>query len=519
MHRRTNTGRAILAAFAFIATASCAESRAADYDLLIRNASVVDGTGAPAYRANVFVEGDAVAAIDKNANSDATASRVIDAAGRTLAPGFIDMHAHGDPLEQSYENFLAMGVTTVVLGQDGDSVQLASAQAEQPFAQWATAAEAAGVQVNVAALSGHGSIRHLAQIPDSVRHLNAEQAERLRAVLRADLQAGTFGMSTGLEYVPGVYSEPAEIIPLAREVGAAGGVIMSHMRSEDDDRINRSIDELAAQGGYARVHVSHLKIVFGKGAERGRELLAVIGSKRKAGIDLTADAYPYTAGYTGIAILFPEWALPPADYKRIVATRGGELAEYLERRMQKRGGPQAMLFGSKPYAGQTLGQAARAAGKSYVDFLMDLGPTGGDGAHFTMDEATQDVLFADPSVAVCTDGSPGMRHPRSTGTYAKLFERYVREKKMLTLEQAVHKAAGLPAQIMRFRDRGTIKVGAKADLVLFDVAKVHATSSYVDPFKLAEGFDVVIVNGHVARENGKLQPGRYGRVLRARISR
>ncbi|HEY7643316.1 MAG TPA: amidohydrolase family protein, partial [Steroidobacteraceae bacterium] len=313
----------------------------------------------------------------------------------------------------------------------------------------------------------------------------------------------------------GIYSEPAEIISLAQEVGAASGVIMSHMRSEDDDKINESIDELAAQGAYARVHISHLKIVFGKGAERGRQLLAAIQSKRKAGIDLTADAYPYTAGYTGIAILFPEWALPPADYANVVATRRPELAAYLEKRMTKRGGPEAMLFGSQPYAGQTLGQAAKVAGRNYVDFLIQLGPQGGAGAHFTMDEATQDVLFGDPSVAVCTDGSPGMRHPRSTGTYARLFERYVREKKMLTVEQAVHKAAGLPAQIMRFADRGTLKVGAKADLVLFDLARVHATSSYVDPFTFAEGFDVVIVNGQVARESGALQSGRYGRVLRA----
>ena len=140
---------------------------------------------------------------------------------------------------------------------------------------------------------------------------------------------------------------------------------------------------------------------------------------------------------------------------------------------------------------------------------------GGQGVHFTMDEATQDVLFSDPSITVCTDGSPGIRHPRSTGTYAKLFERYVREKKMLSVEQAVHKATGLPAQVMRFTDRGTTEIGSKADLVLFDLTKVHATSTYVDPFALAEGFDLVILNGHVTRENGKLQSGRYGRVLRA----
>jgi N-acyl-D-aspartate/D-glutamate deacylase len=515
MHRTTNLRRVTLAAIACIILACWSGPRAADYDLLIRDATVVDGTGAPAYRASVLVKGDSIAAIQTQPRADASAARVIDGRGRTLAPGFIDLHAHGDPLEQSFESFLAMGVTTVVLGQDGDSVQLESASGAQPFAEWVRAAEAAGVQANVAALSGHGSLRHLAQIPDSVRHLSPEQADRLRAVLHADLQAGTFGMSTGLEYVPGIYSEPAEFIPLAREVGAAGGVIMSHMRSEDDDEINQSIDELVAQGAHARVHISHLKVVFGKGAERGRQLLAVIESKRRAGVDLTADAYPYTAGYTGIGILFPEWALPPADYNVVVASRRAELATYLEQRMTKRGGPDALLFGTRPYAGQTLAQAAAAAGKSYVDFLIELGPGGGSGAHFTMDEVTQDVLFGDPSVAISTDGSPGMRHPRSTGTYAKLFERYVREKKMLTVEQAVHKATGLPAHIMRFADRGTIKVGAKADLVLFDATRVRATSSYVDPFTLAEGFDVVIVNGQVAREEGKLQPGRYGRVLRA----
>ncbi len=524
MHPTIRPGRTTLVAVACVLLASCVQSPATggrfaaphpSYDLLIRNASVVDGTGAAAYRANILVKGDTIAVIDRQASAEVTAARVIDADGRTLAPGFIDMHGHGDPLEQSFENFLAMGVTTVVLGQDGDSVQLEAVSAEQPFVQWAAAAESAGVQVNVVALSGHGAVRHLAQIPDSVRHIDAAQTERMRKVLRADLQAGTFGLSTGLEYVPGIYSEPSEIVALAREVGAAGGVIMSHIRSEDDDKINQSIDELVAQGAHARVHISHLKVVFGKGAERGRQLLEVIESKRKAGVDLTADAYPYTAGYTGIAILFPEWALPPADYKNIVAQRRAELAAHLERRMTKRGGPEAMLFGSQPYAGQTLAQAASAAGKNYVDFLIDLGPTGGQGAHFTMDEATQDVLFGDPSVAVCTDGSPGMRHPRSTGTYAKLFERYVLEKRMLTVEQAVHKAAGVPAQIMRFQDRGTIKVGVKADLVLFDAAKVHVTSSYVDPFKLAEGFDVVVVNGQVARENGVLQPGRHGRVLRA----
>lgn len=514
--------RALLAFLTSALLAACTQSGApgdvsteAQYDLVIRNASVVDGTGAPAYRASILVKGDTIVAIDTSNRTGLTATRVIDAAGRTLAPGFIDMHSHGDPLNQSFETFLAMGVTTVVLGQDGRSVRLADAKDEHPFAQWASAAEAAGVQVNVAALSGHGSIRRIAQVPDSVRRLSNQQLERMTQALRADLQAGTFGMSTGLEYVPGIYSEPQEVLALAREVGTWGGLITSHMRSEDDDKIAGSIDELVAQGEFARVHISHLKVVFGKGAERGRQLLDLISNKRKAGVDLTADAYPYTAGFTGVAILFPEWALPPTDYAGVVATRRDELAAYLEQRMTKRNGPDALLFGTPPYAGKTLAQVAQERGQSYVDFLIELGPRGGSGAHFTQDEALQDVLFGDPNVAVSTDGSPGLRHPRSSGTYAKLFERYVREKQMLTVEQAVRKASGIPAQIMRFTDRGVIRVGAKADLVLFDPAKVRATSSYVEPFALAEGFDIVVVNGQIARENGVMQPGRHGRVLRA----
>src|SRR5687768_4920600 len=296
MHLTTRLGRTALAAVACIILASCAQPRTGNYDLLIRGASVVDGTGSSAYRANVLIKGDTIAVIDTQTR-DVSAASVIDANGRTLAPGFIDLHTHGNPIGKSFENFLAMGVTTVVVGQDGSSIALEGAPAEVPFAQWASAAEAAGVQVNVAALSGHGSIRHLADIPDSVRKLTSEQIVRMRAVLRADLQAGTYGMSTGLEYVPGIYSEPEEILALAREVGAAGGVVMSHMRSEDDDKIDQSIDELAAQGAHARVHISHLKVVFGKGADRGRQLLAMIDGKRKAGVDITAEAYPYTAGY------------------------------------------------------------------------------------------------------------------------------------------------------------------------------------------------------------------------------
>jgi N-acyl-D-aspartate/D-glutamate deacylase len=487
----------------------------ATFDVVIKNVAVVDGSGAAPFDADVMIRGDTIVAVG-SAPAAARAGRVIDGRGRLLAPGFIDMHAHGDPLHESFENFLAMGVTTVVLGQDGVGPGLSNGTKSLSFSEWAAVAGSAGVQINVAALVGHGTLRRRAGIPDAVRTPTSGQQARMVQALRADLQSGACGMSSGLEYVPGLYSKPEELAPLAHEVGAFGGVVMSHMRSEDDELIERSIDELIAPGGTARFHISHLKVMYAKGEERAQRLLGYIESKRAAGVKLTADAYPYTAGYTGVAILFPEWAQLPADYPAAVATRRGELADHLMRRMTRRGGPGALLFGSQPYAGKTLEQAAKQAGKSYVDFLIDIGPQGGAGAHFTIDETLQDALVCSPLTAVSTDGAPGMRHPRATGAFAKVLQLCVREQRRLSIEQAVHKSTGLPAHILGLANRGVIRRGAKADLVLFDLDRVRATSTYLDPLRLAEGFDIVIVNGRIAREDGMMQPGRAGRVLRAR---
>jgi N-acyl-D-aspartate/D-glutamate deacylase len=232
-------------------------------------------------------------------------------------------------------------------------------------------------------------------------------------------------------------------------------------------------------------------------------------------VDLTADEYPYEAGFTGIGILFPEWALPPTDYAAIVRDRRPELYAYLERRMTRRGGPGALLLGTGAHAGKTLAQVAEEAGRPYVDVLIDLGPEGGSGAHFTMDKALQDTLIVDPHVAFSTDGGPGQRHPRGAGTYARLIEEYVVRDRRLTLEEMVRKATSYPARILRLPDRGTIRPGAKADLLLFDPARVRARATYVDPFAKAEGFDLVMVNGRAAYAEGS-KVGRSGALLRAR---
>jgi N-acyl-D-aspartate/D-glutamate deacylase len=480
---------------------------------LFREVTLVDGTGASPRLANVLVAGDRIARISPPAGRGAgSAMRVVAGEGRVLAPGFIDMHSHGDPLHDSYESFLAMGVTTVTLGQDGDGPRIGK---DLDPGSWMQAVDRAHIDVNVALLAAHGTLRRAAGVPDSVHRPDPAGLDRMAAQLDSELRAGAFGLSYGLEYVPGIYSETPELSNLGKVVARYGGVVMSHMRSENDDEIEASINELVTSSLPARPHISHFKSVFGKGEKRGRELLAFVADFRRRGIDLTADEYPYEAGYTGIAILFPKWALPPTDYAGVLAGRRQELRDYLIARMTRRGGPEALLIGTSPYAGKTLAQAAQQEGMHFADLLIKLGPEGGSGAHFTMDKVLQDTLLVDPNVSFSTDGGPGMRHPRATGTYAKLVEEYVVRDKKLTIEEMVRKATGFPAQTLRLSDRGVVRAGAKADLVLFDPKKVRARSTYVDPFAMAEGFDLVMVNGQPAFEGGK-RVGYSGKLLRAR---
>ncbi len=477
---------------------------------LFRDVSLVDGTGAPPRPANVLVAGDSIVRIAAPARERVPpATRIVEGNGRVLAPGFIDLHTHGDPLRSPYDLFLAMGVTTITLGVDGSGPGTGQ---ERDTTAWRAAVARSPLDTNLALLVGHGTIRRAAGITDSVRRPDAAQLERLAAALDAEFRAGVFGLSYGLEYVPGIYSESAEHQALGRVAARYDGVVMSHMRSENDDAIEASIDELIASAGGARPHISHLKIVFGRGEARARSLLDFLAAKRAAGVRLTADEYPYEAGFTGIGILFPEWALPPTDYAAIVRTRRQELYDYLVQRMTRRGGPGALLLGTGAHAGKTLEQVAREAGRHYADVLIELGPEGGSGAHFTMDKALQDALLVDPHVAFSTDGGPGQRHPRGAGTYAKLIEEYVVGTRRLTLQEMVRKATSYPARILRLRDRGTIRVGAKADLLLFDPARVRARATYVDPFAKAEGFDLVMVNGRTAYAEGS-KVGRPGNLL------
>jgi len=479
------------------------------YDLLLQKATVVDGKGSTAYVAHVLVSGDSIALIDRDTSATYAAKRTINAHGLYLTPGFIDPHAHGDPLQTpEFTNFISMGVTTICLGQDGFSPE------QEDLKVWMNAVEEKKPAVNIALFAGHNTLRMLSGIQyDSIP--STEKMTAMGKLLTNALDAGCYGLTTGLEYNPGFRADSAELNSLARIVGAKNGLLMSHMRNEDDAYVEASIKELLAQGKYCPVHVSHIKVVYGKGENRAKEILQLLDSARQQGIRVTADLYPYTASYTSIEILFPDWAKKPNDYQQVLKTRRTELANYLKNKITQRNGPEATLLGSGPYKGKTLKQVAAEMKKpSELVLMEDIGPYGADGAYFIMNEALQETLLADPHIMVCTDGSPTMRHPRGYGAFARILETYVNKKNLLPLEEAIRKMTSLPAQTIGLLDRGLIQPGYKADLLLFNLQEVKENATYENPHQPASGLRYVLVNGQVVKENEQIGAVRAGKVLK-----
>ncbi|WP_207431213.1 N-acyl-D-amino-acid deacylase family protein [Sabulibacter ruber] len=477
------------------------------FDVLIANGQVVDGTGRKAYRADVLVREDTIAFIGAVDASLVKVQRVMDAKGKVVTPGFIDTHAHGDPMgKKGFQNFLAMGATTVILGQDGSH--------PENLKTWMQRLDQTGADVNVATFVGHGTLRMESGVKfDSLP--TPAQLEKMGQLLREQLEMGCLGLSTGLEYIPGMYAPTYELEHLAKIVGEKGKLITSHVRNEDNDAVEASLEELLVQGKYCPVHVSHIKAVFGKGRERAEQLLAQLERARQRGINVTADVYPYTASFTGISILFPEWALPPNNFDQVVATRREELETYLRNRVNKRNGPQATLIGTAPFAGKTLAQLAQEKKKPFEDVLIDnIKPGGASAAYFVMDEALQARFITDSTTMICSDGGPDMRHPRGYGTFARIIEEYVVKTNQLPMEQAIRKMTSLSAKTMGLTDRGELAVGKKADILVFDPGKVHETTTYESPFQLATGFETILINGKVSLEKGKIFPAKNGRLFR-----
>ncbi|WP_276496288.1 N-acyl-D-amino-acid deacylase family protein [Pontibacter litorisediminis] len=507
---------ALVAAAAFTSCQSTSQqeqqenkARSLTYDLLLKNATVVDGTGSEPFTANILVGADTIALIDIDTAYTYKALRTINAKGMVVTPGFIDAHAHGDPMQEpEFRNFLAMGVTTISLGQDGFSHN------NKDMSAWMDSVDAAHPGVNIAMFAGHNSLRVLS----GAMYEKQPAEEHLKAMeeLVADaMEAGCYGLTTGLEYNPGYYASSEELNRLAKVVGAKNGLVMSHMRNEDDSLVEASIQELLAQGAYCPVHVSHIKVVYGKGKERARQVLQVLDSARQSGTKVTADFYPYTASYTGIAILFPDWAKSPHDYNEVLKTRKEELRTYLRNRVMQRNGPEATLIGSGRFTGKNLAQISEELNKPFEDVLVEnIGPYGASGAYFIMNEELQEELMLAPYVMIGSDGSPSMHHPRGYGSFAKVIETYVKEKQLLSLQEAVRKMTGLPAQTIGLQKRGLLKPGYKADLLVFNPSEVKENATYEKPDQLASGFRYVLIGGKLAKEDENYAAERLGKVLR-----
>lgn len=481
-------------------------------DLFIEGGQVLDGLGHEATAADVVIVGDTIVYVGQThfnaADRDTRIKHHIDASGRIVSPGFIDLHSHGDPMETpAFENFLAMGVTTISLGQDGESPNT------EDLAAWLATVAKQNIGTNLAMFVGHGTLRTLSGIGRAATPSKQDMAKML--TLLHQTLVYTFGMSTGLEYNPGLNAQTIEMEALAKVVGEHDRIIMSHMRNEDDDKLNGSINELLAQGQFARVHISHLKSVYGKGSERANEILKLLADARQSGIEITADIYPYNASYAGIALLFPIWAKSAEQFSQAKVERRAELEEFLRNKIARRNGPEATLLGTVPYTGKTLADISREMNMPFEQVLIDvIGPQGAAGAYFVMNDELQSTLLADPNLAISSDGRPTGFHPRGHGTFAKIIEEYVNKRHAFSLAQAVRKMTSQPAAILGLEDRGVVAADKKADLLIFNPQHIKATATYPQPLQLAEGFDVVIVNGQVARQDNKLAQIRSGVVLK-----
>jgi N-acyl-D-amino-acid deacylase len=476
------------------------------FDLLIDDGTLVDGSGGRPLIGDVLVDDGRIVHVGQ-VDPSVKVERRIDARGKVVAPGFIDTHAHGDA-EASLTNFLAQGVTTICLGQDGAS------PSNDRVRYWKNRVGKAKLAVNVVPFVGHGTVRSLAKV-GMKKGPSDKELERMAKIVEQELEAGAWGLTTGLEYRPGSFADVDELVALAKPVAAHGGVVMSHLRSEDDDAIEASLDELIAQGekSGAKVHVSHIKVVYGRGVARAEALLEKIAGARLRGVKITADIYPYEASYTTIGIVFPDFARPPNNYDRARKKRRDELASYLRERIGKRGGPEATLFGSGSFTGMTLEQAAEKTGKPFEEVLMDIGPGGASAAYFVMDDALQARLLLDPFVMISTDGGPYSSHPRGYGAFAKVIRDHVVERKALSLVEAVRKMTGFPAETLGLPERGHLKSGYAADLVVFEPEKIRDRATYEKPRLLAEGMDWVVVNGAVVVDAGAIGKRKAGRLL------
>jgi N-acyl-D-amino-acid deacylase len=486
---------------AAVAIAAALATRIGAQTTLIRNAIVIDGTGRAPQRAAVRIDGDRIVAVGQL--TPTAGEGVVDAAGLALAPGFIDTHSHHDRGLADHRDALAMvsqGVTTIVVGQDGGGANLAAM-----FARL----DSQPVSVNVASYAGHGSIRSRVMGEDFKRRATAAEIERMKALVRIEMDAGALGLSTGLEYDPGIYSAPEEVRALAKVAGDAGGRYISHIRSEDRD-FWQALDELITIGreNHMPVQVSHIKLGMRDLWGEADSLIRVLDRARASGVQLTADIYPYTFWQSNLGVLYPKRNFADSAETEFVLAHVSRADDIIFN-----------SFRAHPdFTGKTLAQVAALRGASQTKTLMDLlAEPGGSSAGIVargMADADVERLIQWPFANVCSDGQSTGLHPRGFGSFARVLGPYVRDKKLFTLEEAVRKMSSLAAANVGLPNRGRIAPGYLADLVLFDSAVVGDRADFGTAQAQAVGVRTVWVNGRVVFHDGKTTGVYSGRALR-----
>lgn len=499
------------------------------YDLILKNGRIVDGTGSPWYRGDLAISGEVIVRIAPSISD--SARRVIDVRGQVVAPGFIDIHTHarrGIFDLPTADNYVRQGVTTVIEGPDGGS--------PVPLAPFLARLDSLPKSVNIGSFIGQGSIRQ-AVIGEVNRPATAEELERMRALVEEGMLHGAFGLSSGLFYVPGAFSPTEEVIELARVAGRFGGIYISHMRDEAAG-VAQSVLEtirIGEEGGLP-AQITHHKIVGPAYWGRSVETLRLVDEARARGVDVTIDQYPYTASSTSVtAALLPSWAQEGGREQLLERLRDPVTRERIKResaeiiRRERGGGdPKNVVIARCEWdaelAGKSLADVARAKG-------WDPAPEGGAEAAIWITEqggcqgifhaiSEEDLvrILTHPATMVASDGGivifgEGHPHPRSYGTFARVLGHYVRDRGVLRLEEAVRKMTSFPAQRLGLLDRGVLRPGMKADIAVFDPERVRDAATFEEPHQYAEGFSLVLVNGQIVFEDGRITEARPGRVL------
>lgn len=529
--------------------------QAPSFDVLITNAQIVDGTGGAPRQGSVAISGGKIAAVGEVTGS---ATRTIDAKGRTVAPGFIDLHSHSDMTlvtDGNGQSKIRQGVTTEVIGESGS---VAPRKAVSPTQNWTdftgyfAAIEKSGISPNLLSYVGLGTVREMV-IGEDDRKPTAAELDAMKTMVSSLMDQGIFGVSTGLIYPPNAYANVDELSEVARPAAEKGGLYASHLRY-DGGKLREGIEEAIAIGERAKmpVHVFHIKVTGQNNFGRMKEVIAIVEAARARGVRVTADQYPYVASSTGLTATIPPWALDGGTEKLIARLKNRQERARIRKEMENtnpswesryqsagtwqnvqlaaigrtRGGTNDPVSPNRKYEGMRVAEAARQAGKDPFDFVFDLliEERGSVGCvYFIIDEADLALAMKQPWVAIGSDGSSlatdgplraGVPHPRSFGTFPRVLGRYVRELKVIPIEDAVRKMTSLPASILGLTDRGTIKDGQWADLVIFDPATVADRATFEDPFQYPVGIDTVLVNGTVVLDEGKHTNARPGRVLK-----